>query len=84
MDRDTIKPEKFELVPRDPSSRWTNASLWTEPGIQVPANPLPNSNPFVAGMLSIAWASTASNLSRSIRKGNTYQKSVLQVQQDSF
>lgn len=39
-------------------------SLWIDPGTSQPPNPDPISNPFVAGMLSIAWASLASSLSK--------------------
>jgi hypothetical protein len=39
-------------------------SLCIEPGILQPANPEPISNPFVAGMLNMACASVASNLSK--------------------
>ena len=39
-------------------------SLCTEPGTSHPPNPVPISNPLVAGILSIAWASMASSLSK--------------------
>ena len=39
-------------------------SLWREPNIRVPANPLPISKPFDAGMESIALPKSASNLSK--------------------
>lgn len=40
------------------------ASLWMEPGTSQPPKPEPISNPLVAGMLSMAWASMASSLSK--------------------
>lgn len=39
-------------------------SLCYEPVILVPSNPEPISKPFVAGILSIAWAIKAGNLSK--------------------
>lgn len=39
-------------------------SLCMEPGILHPPKPEPISKPFVAGILSIAWASVASSLSK--------------------
>ncbi len=41
-----------------------NGSLWMEPGTSQPPKPEPISKPLVAGMLSIACASMASNLSK--------------------
>ena len=58
-----MPPELLVIVPSlDPF--FTNASLCCFPLIRVPAKPLPTSNPFVAGMESIAWARSASNLSK--------------------
>ena len=42
----------------------TNGSLCNEPGTSHPPKPEPISKPFVAGMLSMAWASLASSLSK--------------------
>ena len=44
--------------------KFLNLSLWILPFSFVPSNPDPNSNPFVAGILIIAWAKTAWNLSK--------------------
>ena len=52
------------LVPNRPSGRRTNKSLCLLPGTSVPRNPDPISKAFVAGIDSIAWASIASNLSK--------------------
>src|SRR5437899_182211 len=56
-------PELFVLVRIFPS-RISNGSLCCEPRIRVAAKPEPISKPLVAGMLSIAFARSASNLSK--------------------
>lgn len=43
---------------------WIKGSLWMEPGTSQPPKPEPISNPFVAGIESMAWASMASSLSK--------------------
>src|SRR6478735_3354888 len=55
-------PELFVTV-RILPARISNASLCCEPCTRVAANPEPISNAFAAGMLSIAFASSASSLS---------------------
>ena len=57
-------PHQFVAVPSLPSAFRTNASLCLLPGTSVPRKPDPISKALVAGIESIAWASFASNLSK--------------------
>ena len=55
-------PERFVTVRTRPS-RFSKASLCSDPLSRVPAKPLPISKPFVAGSESIAFARSASSRS---------------------
>lgn len=59
-----VPPLQFVEVRSRPDSPRINGSLCRLPDTSVPLNPEPISNALVAGIDSIAWASAASNLSK--------------------